>query len=490
MSDPDDTELAQSLRKALGAERIPPRLYADAQKLLERLERPMRLTLFGLPGAGKSRVLNLLLGKEIVEEGDRMPTLELTYGDKPHSTCVLGDGRNYDLPYFDGTEIARMGSVFVSAEMPLPALKKISVMEIVTTDPASLQRAVIWALDKTDIALWCTQDYGPHERSIWEAVPDKLKDNAMMLVTKADILAAQGQFEARIPALQNAAAEHFNRILPIATLQALNARRTDGSVDRSRLSRSGGQALISAVMNEIKLDRQSVRDQIELLLQKYAPPMPEPAAPQAAPAPQPAPAPTMAPETVHPSGVVTPMTRPAPAQTAAEPARVVPSAPPATERPRVTPAAAEAPRPTPTIAPVPEAPTTPARPIRPVVTEPAAAEDTPQKGLSQETRKAYEKALEHLSAQGLRFTKVLEDTGELDSNQVIRESLKSVQKLGDYLEETGADDDNGLSQMRDAAFEAADLLQLIQMEQDENALLDASSILLQLKRDMQSLLAA
>ncbi|MDC0660774.1 hypothetical protein N6L27_22440 [Leisingera sp. SS27] len=439
MTQAETAAAAASLRQALAEGRIPARLQSGTGTLLEQLEKPVAVTLFGLAGSGKSSVANLLLGSQVIPAGVSLPTLQISGGGTAACSGVLADGSGFSLPGFDTGALAARGAVFAEAQLPLPALNQISLLEISAPDAAALERAVPWAAQRTGIALWCTQDFTSAEQAAWARAPEQMKDGAFLLVTKADEMASQDRLAPALAAIQDAASEQFNGILPLAALEAQAARAPDGTVDRDRLRRSGGQALISAIMHEVKLRRQAALDQAGVLLAKYAP----------APAPVPA------------------------AETAAPPPLVAPLAEP-------------------------DAPLAPETPVQdrsaPVAQAPVAAAESaaPQDAaLSPEARQAYDQALDYLSAQGRSMGQALQDsTGTGSSSQLIRTALKSVQWLDSHFEEYGGNGGNALAEIRGAVSEAEDLIQLIQVEQDGTSLFDATSILLQLKRDMQAQLAA
>ena len=72
-----------------------------AERLIERLERPARIALLGLPGSGKSAILNLLTGTVVVPETLRLPTIIVQHGTEPRMLCTLTDGRTETIPGAD-----------------------------------------------------------------------------------------------------------------------------------------------------------------------------------------------------------------------------------------------------------------------------------------------------------------------------------------------------------------------------------------------------
>ena len=65
-----------------------------------------------------------------------------------------------------------------------------------------------------------------------------------------------------------------------------------------------------------------------------------------------------------------------------------------------------------------------------------------------------------------------------------------MQWLCDYLNDHGDPHDEPLLRARDTAFDAADLVLLMQMEKRDSAALEAVSLMLQVKRELQADLAA
>lgn len=455
------------------------------------MTKPVRVTIFGFPGSGKSTLANLLLGSSVLNPKDRLPTVQITRGDAAKSSCTLPDGSTVEFPHFNTAEIAAKSPIFVTAEMPLPALGKISVMEIVASGgPSELSRALAWAAGRTDISIWCTQNFGPSEQSVWKGATEDMKDHGFMVLTKADALARDGTLNSVVATLQQQGAEEFNRILPVATLDAIAARKADGTIDRDQLTRSGGRALISEILREVDLGLQAAVDQAEILLQRFPPKSsPEPAA-KVEEAPMPAPA---APEAVAP---VTPEPD---AASAPEPAT---EAAPA-EAPRMS--ARVRSRPAPEMQPGPAVmpvnildvarnaqQATEAEPETAEVGEAAeVAEATAAAAaLSPATREAIEHAIDRLAQHGQKFAGDAAKGGVLEADQLMRETANSVQWLSDYLSENGEGSDPVLSQLRSAAFDAADLLQLMQIENDSGAVGEFVSVAIQLRREMESALAA
>ena len=147
----------ENLALALGSGQLSDALTKQGQAILDRLKDPLRLSILGAPGSGKSTLMNLLLGTNVIPEGVRLPTLSLTYGEQPTAKCVLPNGEKKVLAGADPYAIASLKPAFVELALPLPSLRKLSMMEVVTGEDMNDQaRAINWASKRTDIALWST----------------------------------------------------------------------------------------------------------------------------------------------------------------------------------------------------------------------------------------------------------------------------------------------------------------------------------------------
>lgn len=485
------SELEQAVKSGL----LPDSVQQKAEQLLTRLQKPVRLALLGMPGSGKSTLLNLLVGSDVIPEGVRLPTLQLVYGDHPKATCTLSDGSKTVLNDVDIVEIAALSPVFVEIQMPHAALRKISVLEVVApNDPNAIHRASHWAAKRSEVALWCTRGYNETEQRIWGTMPDLTKDHAFCMITRADYLKTEGLFEATVGAVKLAARDEFNEVLSIATTQAIAARRPDGTVDKDAMRDSGGSALISAVLKQVESGRQSAVDMADVLLHQHADILSqidaEPAASEKAPeepAPEEQPAITQEDTQVAPAPteVAAPEPEPEP-----EPVEVKPAAQDAISRLReiarrknVSRDPAFQPEQTKTDAPSVEQTEVPA-PATAEAPEEAAETLTPA------TREAYQHVLTYIEERGSELANALEEHGDGAPAEIMAMTADHVQWMCDYLNTHGDDADSSLIRVRDAAFDAADMVQLMQMEKRDSAALEAVSLMLQIKRELQADLAA
>lgn len=241
-----------------------------AERLIERLERPARVALLGLPGSGKSAILNLLAGIVVVPETLRLPTIVVQHGPEARMVCTLADGRTEVIPGTDLSEVLRLAPALVTIEMDLPALKVITLLEV-SAGPmeAEQRRATAWAQKRADIVIWCTTSYLPKEQAVWEDMPDVMKDNGFLFLTKVDLLGGREAAQGMLERVELRAGEEFRQVLAISAKQARQAMQAPGGLDREMFRESGAGAVISAIKTRVQMARRADMDMAELLLARH-----------------------------------------------------------------------------------------------------------------------------------------------------------------------------------------------------------------------------
>ena len=241
-----------------------------AERLIERLQRPARVALLGLPGSGKSAILNLLAGTVVVPETLRLPTMIVQHGDVPRMLCTLSDGRT---EIVQGTNLEKsltLSPALITLELDLPALRVISLLEVAAGSmEADQRRAALWAGKRADILIWCTTAYLPKEQLVWEGMPDAFKDNGFLLLTKVDLLGGREAASGMHHRVEQRASGEFRQVLSISAKEARAAHLDDGSVDRERFRESGAAAVISTIKSRVQMARRADEDTAELILARH-----------------------------------------------------------------------------------------------------------------------------------------------------------------------------------------------------------------------------
>lgn len=259
-----------ALAHVLAEGSLPDMAQSIARALHERMETPVSIAIMGLPGTGRSQVLNLLAGTELVPElpaGLSLPTIDLRHGDASRAELTLVGGQRVSRDDIDMVKIAEQAPAMVQLWTDLPALKRISLLEVVAgNDPQQQARALAWAAKRSDMAIWCTRDFGTSEQQVWEAAPDALKVDSILLRTHADLVRER---DALLRVLRYNAGDGFDQVLAIDTLAALAAREAEGGPDRKAFKAAGGQGVISTVLRMVERNRALLVDQVDLLLMRH-----------------------------------------------------------------------------------------------------------------------------------------------------------------------------------------------------------------------------
>lgn len=150
--------------------------------LIDRLQAPVRVAVFGFPGAGKAGLVNAMIGQSVLRIGaQHCPVLILT-GPAPSARVTLYDGSTAEtdakLPFATPGAAA-----FVELSLVLPDLQGLTVLNVVTDGSvADMAAAMSWAESRCDIAIWCTQGWTEAERRLWQGAPDRLRNHAQLVI--------------------------------------------------------------------------------------------------------------------------------------------------------------------------------------------------------------------------------------------------------------------------------------------------------------------
>lgn len=434
---PVDDTVIETLEAALASDSLPVAARDYATHLLRRLCSPVRVSVLGLPGSGKSELINMFVGRRLFPKDARLPTTEIVHGDVPRMTVTGADGKVVTENTINLEKVSGRNAAFVKIELAAPILKRISLLEVVTDGTAAeLSSAIDWSVRRTDIALWCSQVFDEDEQVVWRRVPDSLKDHAFLVLSKADELSAEKSLSKRVAALETVVAEEFHSLFAVATLQAINAHRGDGAVDEAMYHASGGGALTAEILRHAERGRRADFDGAHMFLARYK---------------------------IRPETGARKSRLEAPA--IPEALAPVPSAKPTA--PKTEPKDAIAPRPKPTPAPQPQ----------------------PEPVEAVENVTLFADAVRFLKRRGESLTDTAAALGEGNAKGLVDQCVSAVE----YLVDLFSQDDSGCpvaDAFIDDLAEAQDMMVLMQVEDGDGAAADAATLLLQLRRDMEMKLAA
>lgn len=266
--------IEQAVEKALAALEalqneftLPPRTSQTIQRLASRLRAPVRLALMGPAGAGKSTLVNVLLGQVVMPKESTLPTTQIHYGETPSLTLTLADGRQETLETLDFDAAAALEPLLVELALPLPHLQHMGLLDVVTDgSDREMVAAARWAAKRAEMALWVTRGYDHLEQEIWRQVPDALQDHAILVLNGIDAYSST-ELQTRIETHEAFARNAFLSVAPVSAERAVAALTTPNSDQHMRTS--GCQALIDAINAHIRDGRQADIDAAEMYLSRY-----------------------------------------------------------------------------------------------------------------------------------------------------------------------------------------------------------------------------
>lgn len=261
----------QRLEHAVGDRQLTGELLNVGQKLLAHLKKPTQITIIGYPGVGKSNLMQMMLGSEDLPDLVGVTVFEVCNGtsetvryetDTGAITEHAGRASQHGLP---------AGVFRVIQTMPLPQLSDMTLTEVNLATAAKVHdRALNWAIDTTDITIWCSESFEARETATWAKFPEKLKDHSFLALTKADQLQMKGTLQALTQRFEAESAEEFMGLFPVAAKQAIAARAST-PVDKARWAASGGKALYDSVLTHIDTGRKADLDYVQMLLAHVSP---------------------------------------------------------------------------------------------------------------------------------------------------------------------------------------------------------------------------
>ncbi|MEO0830359.1 MAG: hypothetical protein AAFY03_07835, partial [Pseudomonadota bacterium] len=177
----EPSKVEERLRAALNGGHLGLKATERAERLLSRLTSPVRLAVMGPRGAGKSSLLNVLAGSDVVPVDIKLPTLQLTWNEEAETRCTYADGSKKTFISPKARDLARDAPIFIEMERPLDVLQQVAMLEVVMSGNINDQaRAVTWATQRCDIIVWCTQEFNEEEQSLWSRVPEAMRQHAFL----------------------------------------------------------------------------------------------------------------------------------------------------------------------------------------------------------------------------------------------------------------------------------------------------------------------
>ena len=212
--------------------------------------RKLRVALMGEFSAGKSTLVNLLLGAEPLPvriTATRMPPIWITEGEDGG----LREDRAGDLHPLpeDGLAGIRMEDTrLVQLTMSADILGLCDLIDMPGISDPNMDQAV-WrdVIGSADILVWCThatQAWRQSEASAWDSLPEHLQRNGILVVSRWDKLTTDRDRARVLARLRAEAGSRFRAIYPVSLLDAVEA-----GDDEDRWHRSGAEPFVRGLVD-------------------------------------------------------------------------------------------------------------------------------------------------------------------------------------------------------------------------------------------------
>ena len=246
------------------------------------------IALMGEFSAGKSTLLNMLLGRDMLPmqvTATQLPPIWLSFGEgEPYRVDLSGRRHPVNLARMEEVPVADTQHVRVFGQAD--ALQLCDFLDTPGISDPQIP-AEVWrrAAEMADGVIWCThatQAWRQSEAGAWSEIGKGLEPTSLMLVTQMDKMRLPRDRERLMARLRREASASFSEILGVSLLKARLAVE-----DEAAFRESGAEALLSALVGLVE------RIELRAAQGLHAPGQP------AAPAPAPAAAYEAAPETAH-----------------------------------------------------------------------------------------------------------------------------------------------------------------------------------------------
>jgi hypothetical protein len=197
--------------------------------------RKPRIMVAGEFSAGKTRLITGLLGSQVLPSNvtaTSLPPVWLISGNETRSVVNL-DGAARDVETLEGISVE--DTHFCLLSTPSPFLERFDIIDTPgNSDPNIPSESWERMLGYADAVIWCTnatQAWRQSEKSVWNEMPDHLRQNATILITHADRLPDDRAAQRVLRRVKREAGAYFSSFLIASLLYPDDIRRIAEHLD-------------------------------------------------------------------------------------------------------------------------------------------------------------------------------------------------------------------------------------------------------------------
>ncbi len=227
---------------------------AVAQELQARLTAPVRVAVAGLGRSGKTSLIHLLLGEELLTvdpRNYRMPPVELRHGTTELTRAGWWDRKDVTI---DGlalsTALSQKPDV-ISLILDHHLLRDVRLIDVSDFESDATVPEGLFALTQlADMVIWCVDartGWTAQDRTIWDRVPRVLQRRSVLALTHTENM-AEPELLRQHQAVIDAVGAGFAAVLPVASTLAWQAVEGTAEDPEAIWISSGADDLFNAAM--------------------------------------------------------------------------------------------------------------------------------------------------------------------------------------------------------------------------------------------------
>jgi len=191
--------------------------------------RKPRIALMGEFSAGKSTLSNLLMGVRPLPEkvtATRLSPVWITHGTgAPYRVDIDGSTEEISLEHLEQVPVEETRYIHLSVEADL-----LEVCDLIDfpgiSDPNMSSNVWERMLEEIDAVIWCThatQAWRQSEAAVWETMPQIVRENSILLITRYDKLTTDRDRNRVFKRVTRETDGQFSGTFPVSLLQAIRA---------------------------------------------------------------------------------------------------------------------------------------------------------------------------------------------------------------------------------------------------------------------------